>query len=69
MINLCLSVIFTFLLCAIHRLLTAHLYLKQPLSNEAAALYRFKQSVLVCAPLRGVLLFTHSLPDIRRPLR
>ena len=67
-VNMRLSVIFRFLLCAIHRLLTAHLYLKQPLSNKAATLYRFNQSVLVWNTSLS-LLFTYSLPDIRRPLQ
>ena len=68
-INICLSVIFRFLLSAIHRLLTEHLCLKRAFSNDTADMYRFNKSLLVCAPLRGVVLFTDSYSDIRWPLK
>ena len=67
--NHCLSVIFRFLLSAFHRLSTRVLCLRVAFSKDAAAFYCFNRSLLVCTPLRGTLLFTHSLPDIRRPLK
>ena len=59
------SVILRFLLSALHRLLTELLYLKQPFLSVSANRYRFNQSVLVCAPLRGAVLFMNSYSDIR----
>ena len=64
-INICLSVIFRFLLSAIHRLLTEHLCLKRLFSKDTADIYRFNKTLLVCAPLRGAVLFTDSYSDIR----
>ena len=64
-INFCLWVIFRFLLSAIHRLSTQVLYLKIVFSRDTATLYRFNKSLLVCAPLRGAVLFTDSYSDIR----
>ena len=59
------SVILRFLLSALHRLLTELLYLKQPFLSVSANRYRFNQSVLVCAPLRGAVLFMNCYSDIR----
>ena len=64
-INHCLSVIFRFLLSAIHRLSTQVLCLKIVFSRDTADIYRFNKSLLVCAPLRGAVLFTDSYSDIR----
>ena len=59
--------IISFLLSAIHLLLTTHLYLKQLFSKETAAFLLSLSSVIVYhASL--YLLFTLSLPDSRGPL-
>ena len=59
--------IISFLLSAIHLLLTAHLYLKQLFSKDTAAFLLSPSIVIVCHASLS-LLFTHSLPDSRGPL-
>ena len=59
--------IISFLLSAVHRLLTAHLYLKQLFSKETAAFLLSLNSVIVFHASLS-LLFTISLPDSRGPL-
>ena len=59
--------IISFLLSAVHRLLTARLYLKRLFLNETAAFLLSLSSVIVFHASLS-LLFTLSLPDSRGPL-
>ena len=59
--------IISFLLSAIHLLLTAHLYLKQLFSKDTAAFLLSLSSVIVYYASLS-LLFTIFLPDSRGPL-